>query len=55
MGHMRSDSLVEVAVCPQNELSIQTRNSIKTGYGSSYFVLAVVSMPAPGNYRPGTS
>lgn len=31
VGHLRGDSSVAVAVGPQNELSIQTHNSIETG------------------------
>lgn len=53
VGHSRSDSLTAVAVGPQNELSIQPQNSMKTGYCSKYFVLAVVSMPTARNHRPG--
>lgn len=53
MGHLRSESLTGVAVGPQNELSIQTHNSIKTGYCSNSFVLAVVSMPTARRYHPG--
>lgn len=46
VGHLRSDSWTAVAVGPQDELPIQTHNSIKSGYCSNYFVLAAVSMPA---------
>lgn len=53
VGHLKSDSLTAVAVGPQNELSIQTHNSMKAGYCSNYFVLAVVSMPTASNYHPG--
>lgn len=53
VGHFRSDSLTVVALGPQNELSIQTHKSIKTGYCSSYFVLAAVTMLRAGNYHPG--
>ena len=51
VGHLRSDSLAAVAVGPQNELSIQSHNGMKTGYCSNYFVLAVVSMPTARNYH----
>lgn len=53
VGHLRSDSLTAVAVGPQNELSIQAHNSMKTGYCSNCFVLAVVSMPTACYYHPG--
>lgn len=53
VGHFRSDSLTVVAMGPQNELSTQTHKSIKTGYCSSYFVLAAVSVLTAGNYHPG--
>ena len=49
VGHLRSDSLVTVAVGHQDGLPIQTHNSMKTGYCSNYFVLAVVSLPTACN------